>query len=120
MVESGAEGRRLAVRLDLDEGWHVNANQPLQDDLIPTELALGSAIDDVDLRDLRYPPAETVTLGFQAAPLAVYQGGIVITGTLAGVAATAPVRVPLRLTVQACDDRLCLAPEVLTLEVPVW
>ena len=77
-------------------------------------------IEGIDPRDLRYPPAETVTLGFQDAPLAIYQGGLVITGTLAGVSADVPVRVPLRLTVQACDDRLCLAPEVLTLEVPIW
>ena len=54
----------LAVELETAEGWHVNAHRPLQDFLIPTELALAGEADGFVFDGLEYSLAETVILGF--------------------------------------------------------
>jgi thiol:disulfide interchange protein DsbD len=110
-------GQGLAVvRVTVREGWHVNADPPSLDYLIPTVLELSPA---AGLRPERvgYPPARRVKFGFEEQPLAVYDG-------------TFELRVPLRadpdaaagartlagtLRFQSCNDQVCLAPA----EVPV-
>lgn len=109
----------LTVELETADGWHVNSHRPLQDFLIPTRLALAEeGSDGFELTGVEYPEAETVTLGFQNEPLAVYQGRFPIRARLAGDGGQPAGIVPLSLTVQACDDRKCLPPEDLSLEVP--
>lgn len=108
----------LTVELETADGWHVNSHRPLQDFLIPTRLALAEeGSDGFELTAVEYPEAETVTLGFQDEPLAVYQGRFPIRARLAGDGGPPAGVVPLSLTVQACDDRKCLPPEDLLLEV---
>jgi len=58
-----------------------------------------------------------VTLGFQQEPLALNLGAVAIRGQVNHDEPPPPV-LPLRLTIQACDDEKCLAPEDLGLEVP--
>lgn len=113
-----APGGELTVELETADGWHVNSHRPLQDFLIPTRLALAEeGSDGFELTGVEYPEAETVTLGFQDEPLAVYQGRFPIRARLAGGGGPPAGIVPLSLTVQACDDRKCLPPEDLLLEV---
>lgn len=108
----------LTVELETADGWHVNSHRPLQDFLIPTRLALAEkGSDGFELTVVEYPEAETVTLGFQDQPLAVYQGRFPIHARLTGGGGQPAGIVPLSLTVQACDDRKCLPPEDLLLEV---
>ena len=113
-----ADGKlTITIRLEIAEGWHVNAHRPLQEYLIPTEVALDG--DGFELVGLEYPEAETVTLGFQEEPLAVYQGSVLIRGTIVVAGAGRPAIARLRLTIQACDDEQCLKPEDLVIELPV-
>ena len=72
-----------------------------------------------NLEAVRYPEAETVRLSFQDEPLAVYQGQVRLFARVksGGGEGPAPV-VPVRLRIQACNDRVCLRPEELVLEVP--
>lgn len=114
---SSSERARVDVILDLADGWHVNANQPLQEELIATRLE--SAGDEVILRQVEYPPAEKVTLGFQDEELAVFQGRVPIRAQLVRAATSGPGVATLRLTIQACNDEKCLMPEQLALEVPL-
>ncbi|MDA8016534.1 MAG: DUF255 domain-containing protein [Thermoanaerobaculia bacterium] len=111
---SVSAGGRLQVRVELAEGWHLNSDQPLQQNLMPTRMDVS---DGWQLANVNYPDAETVTLGFQEEPLAVFQGSFTIHGVVKRVEETGPV-VPVRLSVQACDERKCLRPEELTLEIP--
>jgi len=117
-VDGGAAAPgRLEVLLDLAEGWHVNSDQPLSEELIPTRLE--AAGDGTVLGAVEYPEAERVTLGFQDEPLAVFQGTVPIRTTIEADGGGRPPVARLRLTVQACDDEKCLKPEDLTLEVPM-
>ena len=113
-------GSKLTLELEIREGWHVNSHRPLSENLIPTVLSVGQSRGSWRLEDIRYPAAETVRLSFQDSPLAVYQGTVELSARLVAGAdiGEAPIA-PLRLQIQACDDRVCLKPETLVLEVPI-
>ncbi|MEM7355603.1 MAG: thioredoxin domain-containing protein [Acidobacteriota bacterium] len=117
-VRPAKNGHQLEIELRIRDGWHVNAHQPLSDDLIPTVLSVGEDRGAWTLDEVRYPTLETVRLSFQDEPLAVYQGTVTLSGRLykTGDPGLAPVA-PVQLRIQACDDRVCLKPETLTLEV---
>ena len=114
-----AEARRLdndklEVVLTLADGWHVNAREPLQDYLIGTEL---SGLDGAPLAELVYPDAVVRTLAFQNAELALYEEEVTLSALLPEDDTSAlPAHVAVRL--QACSDKICLAPETVVLEVP--
>ena len=57
-------------------------------------------------------------MSFQDEPLLVYHGRERLVARLEGGAETAAKVVPVRLRIQACNDRVCLRPEELVLEVP--
>ena len=78
----------------------------MRDDLAPTRLeSEGGATVDVT-----YPPAKEITLRFAGGPVAVYEGTLALGVKIAG-APTARVK----LSLQACSDRLCLLPETVRL-----
>ena len=104
---------KFQVSIDVAPGWHINANTPLQDNLIGTAL---SSANDEPLKNLQYPEAVSRQLGFQRAELALYEGTTTITGTLPATTDGRSI-VPLALRIQACSDVVCLAPETLSLNV---
>lgn len=99
-------GDTVHMGLDFAPGWHANSDRPLNPDLIPTSLT------GIGLSDLRYPPARSVTLGFQSEPLSVIDGRTAIT------ARRAPGGGSADLTIQICNDVLCLPPERVTFRLP--
>jgi uncharacterized protein YyaL (SSP411 family) len=87
--------------LEIAEGWHVNA--PGADgDLAPIALAGAQA---------EWPQGGPVTLAFAGKMVSVYQGRV-------EVPFAAPPAGRLSLRLQACSDRLCLAPETATFRLP--
>jgi uncharacterized protein YyaL (SSP411 family) len=113
IARQGTDNATLELALRIKPGWHINAHQPLQEYLIPTALKVSAP--GWRLIDADYPQAEVTKLDFQTEPLALYQGEIRIRARLRHVADAAPVaHVELRL--QACSDRVCLAPETLRLD----
>lgn len=119
--QSVPSGGRLAVEIAMAPGWHINAHRPLQDYLIATSLT-GVEGRGWRLGQPSYPEPEVLRLAFQREPLALYQGRLRIETTYESENAaeltegSRPIVVNLRL--QACNDRLCLPPENLSLEVP--
>lgn len=102
---------RVAALVTIEPGWHVNSHKPTFDYLIPTELDLELPVSWA-AETVRYPQAEMQTFAFADQPLAVYDGSVVIVGTLAVPAGTAEGSVPIRakLRYQACNDSQCLPP----------
>jgi uncharacterized protein YyaL (SSP411 family) len=116
---TGIGPARLVVGLDIAPGWHVNSSAPLEESLIATSVGLDPAAAGWRLERVVYPRALEVRLGFQESPLSVYTGRVAMSADLARTdAADATVPVPVVLRLQACDDRVCLRPEELTLRVP--
>lgn len=118
LPEVGAGGaQNFEIRLKIDPGWHVNSGKPVQDYLRATRVV---AAPDRTLT-LRYPDGKLMRLGFSELPLSVYEGTVVLRGTVgAGRENAVSGAVPLTLEVQACSDTVCLAPEqaVLLLSAP--
>ena len=108
-------GNRVSIAISMAPGWHINAHQPLQDDLIGTEL-IGASNQSLD--GVIYPTATNRKLGFQRAELALYEGKVEITANLPKRSPDSDgSTIPLTLKLQACNDEICLAPETLSLNV---
>ena len=111
----------MAVDLSIAEGWHINAHQPLQKELIATELSLAGDGGGWQLRGCEYPEPQRVRLSFQQEELAVYLGTVHLRADFAqgeeSPATGVPV-LPVKVRIQACNNEMCLRPEELVLEVP--
>jgi len=111
---------RFAVLISINKGWHVNSYMPVSDELITTKIDLVTK-EGIILINTQYPKGKSVKFSFTNKPLDVYEGNVIIffsvrfsehfklgTDTLGAV-----------LTVQACDDRVCLAPSEIYLKIPI-
>ena len=111
---------RAAVTLTIQEGWHINGNKPLDDYLIPTALTF-EASEGVSVTQIAYPDSKNVKLGFSDEAVAVYEGSTVIGVALAVTdsAVPGPKTVKATLRYQACNDKQCLGPAKLPLEISI-
>jgi thiol:disulfide interchange protein len=109
---------RVAVAVVLEAGWHVNAHQPLEEFLIPTELSFpGDAPFTVGR--VVYPEHKLFTFAFSPDPLAVYEErfALGVELTLADDLPPGSRRVEASLRYQACNDKQCAPPK--TIAVPL-
>jgi len=109
---------QLVVRVHIPDKWHINSNQPLQRELIATQLGLLENTSGWKLDNISYPNAATQRLGFQSDPLSLYHGTVDIRASFKRTGESGSV-LPLRLALQACNDKVCLPPEVVPLRLPV-
>ncbi|MBI1925041.1 protein-disulfide reductase DsbD [Candidatus Poribacteria bacterium] len=111
---------QIAVRAHIAAGWHINAHQPSQDYLIPTELRF-EPLSGWRLGDVVYPQSQQRTFEFADQPLAVYEGEVLL-GLVANVSESVePGKYTLRgqLRYQACNDTQCLAPAQVDVIIPI-
>ena len=104
------EVARIAARIDIPRGWHVNSHWPTFDYLIPTTLRLTGP--GVEVIEIRYPPGEMKAFAFTSdQELSIYEGDVAVIATVS-VSAQTRASVPVTGTVsyQACSDRVCLPP----------
>ena len=119
-VSGRVQDRKLTVKIEMQPGWHINANQPLSDDLVPTVLQATEQNTAGELSAVSYPPPVKKTLGFQSEKLALYEGDISLTAALnTGVPSQDGALLRITLRLQACDDEICLPPELLELQIPM-
>jgi thiol:disulfide interchange protein DsbD len=108
----------VSVKLLIKEGYHINANPPTFPYLKATEVSVETG-PGLTAGKPSYPASVTRTFAFAEKPLAVYEGGTEIKLPLkaAATAAKGTRTLPLKLRVQACDEKACYPPG--TLDVPV-
>jgi len=111
-------GNQLVIDLNIPPEWHINSNKPLQEGLIPTTVTIDSDNSSWQLRKIQYPQAKMASLGFQEEPLSLYQGNTQIHLTVEGDVNTDRI-LPINLGIQACNDKICLPPENITLHLPM-
>lgn len=110
-----------SVRLQIQNGYHINANPPSYAYLKATELELKPA-GGISVEFIKYPDPVTKTFSFNPdGPLKVYEREAIVTPMLkaAPSAETGKHNLSATLRVQACDDRLCYAPGTIDLTIPV-
>lgn len=111
---------RVAVRAQLDPGFHVNSNAPLESFLIATELTLDPP-PGLQLVELAWPEPILLSQTGAEEPLAVFEETFVIGARLAidPDVAPGPYIVPGVLRYQACDETMCYLPTTADLEFPI-
>ena len=118
-IAAGESGEAV-VRLQIANGYHVNANPPTFPYLIPTALELTPAAG-VAVEFITYPDPLTKKFPFAEKPLAVYEGETNLKARLKADKTSKPGthNLSAKLRVQACDDKVCYAPGSIDLVVPV-
>ena len=118
-LSAGGAGEAL-VRLDIAEGYHVNANPPSDKFYIGTEVR-AEPQEGVTPGKPVYPPAVTRKLSFSDKPLSVYEGRAVIKLPLTADKGAAKGRHTFRarIRVQPCNDEVCLPPREIEAAIPL-
>ena len=118
-IAAGESGEAV-VRLQITDGYHVNANPPSFSYLKATELELKPA-EGIAVEFITYPDALTKKFSFSEQPLKVYEGDTTLKARLKADKTTKPGihNLSAKLRVQACDDKVCYAPGAIDLVVPV-
>jgi thioredoxin:protein disulfide reductase len=118
-LTAGESGDAL-VKLEITNGYHVNANPPTYPYLKPTEIEITPA-EGISVEFMRYPDPLTKKFAFAEKPLAVYEGETLVKARLKADKAAKPGthNLSAKLRVQACDEQVCYAPGTLDLTVPV-
>lgn len=111
---------RLAVVLDFADEWHINAHKPTYDYLIGTTLELDPR-DEIIIADLRYPKGIPIKFDFADKAIDVYEHQAIIFAELkvSSRLAAGQDTIRGRLTVQACNNEVCLAPSRIPVSVPL-
>jgi thioredoxin:protein disulfide reductase len=115
----GESGDAL-VRLQIQNGYHVNANPPSQSYLKATEIELKPQ-ESISVEFITYPDPLVKTFAFSETPLKVYEGETNLKLRLLADKTAKPGKHNLSATlrVQACDEKVCYAPGALAVTVPV-
>jgi hypothetical protein len=111
---------KVAVRLAIGTGWHINASEVNDDFLVPTIIEIEKN-DLFRVEDTAYPPAFTVKFDFSEADALVFTGDALFGMMVIAGDGVAPGIYKLKgsVLVQACNAKSCLAPETLGFEIAV-
>ena len=106
----------LRVKLKIDDGYHINANKPGMEWLIPTAIKLA---DGNGLKlDVKYPKALAKNYTFSDDPINIYEGEVVFEVTVSKDGLSSAATQPrISVTYQMCSESNCLSPQ--TIELPV-
>ena len=113
-VGSSGGALRGTIVATIKSGWHINSAKPLDSFAIPTTIAFDPAA--ADLVSAEFPPHELKSFAFSGSgKLAVYEGTIRVpfVATLKGTASHAVAT----LRYQSCNDKICLPPTSITIDV---
>jgi uncharacterized protein YyaL (SSP411 family) len=112
-VRSTPEHDDIVVTLDIEAGFHVNANPASFDFLVPTQVAFAGIQPLV----VRYPPATALRSSFAPDVLKVYEGQVQAVAQLKKGSLDGLQALQVTVTAQACTDTVCLPPSRIPLTV---
>lgn len=105
-----AQGESLKVKVDIPAGWHLTADDPLDEFLIPLQAQL--TIQGLTLGAAIY--SESVVKEFPKLDMkaAWFEDSLTILFPIVSVQSefTAESYINFKLSYQACDDKICLSP----------
>ncbi|HEU4387347.1 MAG TPA: cytochrome c biogenesis protein CcdA [Blastocatellia bacterium] len=110
---------KLAVILNVADGYHINSHVPTLPDLIATEVEL-QAPQGITIGPSAYPAASRRK--FQFSPdtaLSVYEGDVIITAEADAASGAESGLISGSVHVQACNDVACLQDSRIAVDIPV-
>ena len=109
---------KLEVVLDIDSGYHINSNRPNDRNLVATALKFDK-MPGLVLTPVVYPKAKMQKFEFSEKPLSVFEGNTVLRFTARALSAADTTTLNGKLTIQACNDKLCLRPQTVDVSIPI-
>ena len=105
------ESYHLFVEMSIEEGWHINSNQPLEDFLIPTKIKFDET-EGIAFGKIRYMEPELRKFSFSGTKMSVYEGKVyaLTTITIFPDFNIDELKISGNVYYQACNDESCLAP----------
>jgi uncharacterized protein len=110
-----ASATTVAVTLQIDAGYHVNANPASEDYLIATALSF----EGLGPVRIAYPQAVPFKPSFVKTAIDVYEHTPVVVATFAAGALDDTRVLRGSVHVQACNDQICLPPSKLAVSIPL-
>jgi thiol:disulfide interchange protein DsbD len=106
---------KIALEVQVAEGWHINSHEPYDEYLIPTSLTIVEN-PNFKLNKVVYPKPHDLKLSFSESPLSVWEGTVYKGALIEVDSSLAPGIYPLivDLEYQACNDISCQAPTSVT------
>jgi thioredoxin:protein disulfide reductase len=111
---------RIAVALEVAPGYHINAHVPSLPELYATKVSF-EAPAGINITNVKYPASKLLKFEFFDKEIAVLEGTVYVTaeGEAAAKIPAADAQIRGNVTVQACNDSLCLGPGDLKIEIPI-
>ncbi len=108
---------RIALVLNINDGWHINQNPAQPDDLVPTQFTMKTKLGS-KLVDVKYPKGYKLTISGFDEPLMVYEKQTIVFGTIEvpADAGGKNEKFELQVKYQACNDKNCVLPKTLKLD----
>ncbi len=105
---------KIAAKLSIENGWHINSNKPHDESLIATNFTIDSG-SAFTLNNTVYPDAQDIKLSFSDEPLSVWEGTVYIGGILNVSKNLKPGSYPLivNLEYQSCNNISCMPPRTI-------
>jgi len=112
--------RQIAVIVEVDGGYHINSNRPLEKYLIATALKV-DRVSGLSATPITYPKAKLQKFAFSNKPMSVFEGKAVLKMSVRALPSAAAGSHTLtgKLTVQACNNEQCLRPQTLDVSIPL-
>ncbi|WP_437188365.1 DUF255 domain-containing protein [Planctomicrobium sp. SH668] len=109
----------FAVEVVLEKDWHVNANPPKPDYVIPLRVTL-TGPTGVVLKEVSYPNGSDFKVEGISDSLSVYENRVIVKGSFqTDLQTNSPVELKVSLRYQLCDHQQCLAPKNLELKATI-
>ncbi|WP_282167749.1 thioredoxin domain-containing protein [Shewanella japonica] len=102
----------ILVNVDLEPGWHINADSVMDERYLPTQLSIRNLTELNSAQiEVTYPKAKLQSLSFSKKPLKLFEGDFIIQMDISSLKVMDDPMIIINL--QSCSDRLCLLPETL-------
>ncbi len=116
---SAGDTVKLALSIDIKQGYHINSYKVNDPTLIKTEVSTESG--DFKLINAYFPADKKLKFEFSENEIDVYEGNITVGLKLITSASLLPGKfeIPVSIKYQACDDKVCYPPKDVSLTIPV-
>ncbi|MCJ8345163.1 hypothetical protein MJH12_06465, partial [bacterium] len=101
------------LQIEIEEGWHINSHEPLQDYLIPTSI-INNSKDLIKIGEFEFPESRIVEMEFAEEEIDIFEGTFEIKIPITFLKEESNFE--LVFSTQACSDEECMAPEKLKLQ----
>ncbi len=102
---------KFALKLDIEETWHINSHTPNEEFLIGSELKVDE-VKNFNLLKVAFPEPKEYNFDFSELPVSVFEGQVLV-GGLIEVDKNAELgnyEIPIEFVYQACNNATCMPP----------